>query len=174
LAAQVVHCCVAPLEEGLKHHFGVAVAAQRVAEAGELCPKRAKVVNLAVVANRPAAVRGAPRLYGPLAIDYLEPLSAELVPSLAERLPHFSALRDPVQHRFEDQRIGARPHNKGNTAHIEDPSCGCYRARSWPSYTACSSSHANGLTHKCQAWPSSMTLSWPASWRSKRNRASKL
>src|SRR6185437_7613041 len=90
-------------------------------ETGELRSQRPKVVNLAVVTDRPAAVGGVPRLDCPLSVDDFQPLSTQLMPVLTERLPHFPARRYSVKHRVEDQRVRARPDNEGNTAHIVDP-----------------------------------------------------
>src|SRR5215475_10224231 len=72
LATEAVHCAFSPLEEGLQDHFSVTVTSHHMAESGELRPECPEVVDLAVVANRPAAVRGAPRLDGTLTVDYFQ------------------------------------------------------------------------------------------------------
>src|SRR5690348_11951543 len=99
-------------------------------EGSKLRPQRAKIVNLAVVANRIAPVSRMPRLDGSLAVDYFQPLSAEQMPLTTQRLAHFPAGSDPVQHRREDRLVGSRPDDEGNTAHTEDSFRWRYRARS--------------------------------------------
>ncbi len=131
LAAQAVHRSVSPFEERLEHHLGVAVAAQLVAERRR-APTAARGSCRPRRCSRPTSGR---RRSSTAARPVRGRRSSAAACRAGDGLRAASpALRRAPRSRSsiacEDQRIGVRPDDEGDTAHVEDPFCGRYCLRS--------------------------------------------
>ena len=134
-------------------------AAELVAERAQLGAQRAVVVDLAVVAEQPAAVGREPRLDRPGRIDDPQPLRPGQQADRPARPPR---PRPAVEQRRASGRTQPRSGEVRRSARCRTRSVGC-RAGDCGLARPLTRS---GRRQTCQAWPSSMTLTSPARCRS--------
>ena len=153
-----LHRLLAPLEERLQQHLGVALAAQPVAQAASSDLQLPVVEDLAVVAEHPPAVGRVPGLHCTLPVHDPQPLGAGQQAGPLSGLSTVAARGERAEHLAE-QAVGHAP-GPGSAR------CRTSGARPAPAGDRDQPRAAvrrRARRHTCQAWPSSMTLTSPAS-----------
>jgi hypothetical protein len=121
LAPEVMDGVLAPFQECLQHHFGVAGAAQLVAQTLELGAELPVVEDLAVVTQGPLPVGRGPGLHGAVPVHDLQSLGPEQEAVLAQCLLHVAPGGDGHQHLVEQGAVRAVTKDESDAAHRPQP-----------------------------------------------------
>ena len=115
---------LAPGQHALERHLGVGDRPQLVTLAQQLLAQALEVEDLAVVGQRPAAVRRRPRLHRAVAVDDPQPVRAEQGLVVEEGLLDLAARPHRLEHGREGRGVlsGARADEQGDATHLVDHS----------------------------------------------------